>query len=283
MMRIELNPQFCSVPRRVCGQALTEFLVLAVALIPLFLLMPMIGKYQDIVHATQMASRYVAFEATTREEDASKWKTPAMLAQDVRRRFYSNLNAPIKNDDAAGDFDANRNLFWRDPYGHPLIKDFNNVSVAFGNGTANQTGGYEGASDGVPFNMIPILANAATLGLPAKGIYTGNVTAKLENLPPLIQSIAPFDAINLSVTRHTSLVSDGWSAESPQMTEDRFGRMAPINAALDTIQPLLAIAIGYVDLAEVRAPEFGKLQKWRDVVPADRLGSPQQPQVQAAP
>ena len=284
MMRIQSAshlPTLPAPPSKAYGQALTEFLVLAVALIPLFLLVPMIGKYQDIVHATQMASRYLAFEATTREVDAAKWKTPAVLAQDVRRRFYSNPNAPIKNDDTAGDFDANRNLFWRDPYGNPLIKDFNNVSLSFGSGAPNQTGGYESASDGAPFNVIPITANATTLGLQAKGIYTGNVAVKLENLPSLIQKIAPFDAINLSITRHTSLINDGWSADSPATTEQRFGKMAPVNPIIPLIEPLLALGITYVDLADVHPPEFGKLQKWRDVVPSDRLVPATQTNTQA--
>lgn len=42
------------------GQALTEFLVISVAMVPLFLLMPVIAKYQDVSHSTQMASRYSA-------------------------------------------------------------------------------------------------------------------------------------------------------------------------------------------------------------------------------
>ena len=35
------------------GQALTEFLVISLVLISLFLLLPVIGKYQDISHASQ--------------------------------------------------------------------------------------------------------------------------------------------------------------------------------------------------------------------------------------
>ena len=62
------------------GQALTEFLVVSLVLIPLFLLIPMIGKYQDISHATQLASRYAAFDAVLRNDSENAWKTPALLA-----------------------------------------------------------------------------------------------------------------------------------------------------------------------------------------------------------
>jgi hypothetical protein len=59
---------------RTRGQALTEFLLVSLALIPLFLLLPMIGKYQDINHATQMASRYAAFDAILRNDSQNSWK-----------------------------------------------------------------------------------------------------------------------------------------------------------------------------------------------------------------
>ena len=121
--------------RRVLGQALTEFLVLALALVPLFLLMTVIAKYQDIAHSVQMASRYVAFEATTRNAAASIWKPPAQLAQDVQRRFFSNPDAPVKTNDAAGNFEAHQNLFWRNHQGDTLIKNFErDVQVSFGSG-----------------------------------------------------------------------------------------------------------------------------------------------------
>jgi hypothetical protein len=93
------------------GQALTEFLVVALAVIPLFLLIPVIAKYQDINNATQMASRYVAFDAMTRNDTVSSgWKPVDQLAAEVRRRFFSNPDAPIKTDDVAGNFKANQNL-----------------------------------------------------------------------------------------------------------------------------------------------------------------------------
>ena len=91
-------------PRRQAGQALVEFLAMAAPLLGLFLLMPMIGKYQDIAHATQMASRYAAFDATVHNEAAGSYKPPTQLAAEVRRRYFSRPDAPIKTDDAAGDF-----------------------------------------------------------------------------------------------------------------------------------------------------------------------------------
>ena len=260
------------------GQSLVEFLVLAVALVPLFLLLPMIGKYQDLVQATQLASRYVAFDATSfgNADGFNQWKPPAQLADEVRRRFYSNSDAPIKTGDVAGDVDANRNLFWRDPYGHALIANFQDVAVSFGNGATTQAGGFSSAGlDTTVFNQKPF-ANAAAIGLAANGIYTANVSVGLANLPGGIKSVVPFDSIDLSIKRHTSLVFDPWHSPTTVKTESRVAWLAPVDSALATISPGVDLAVRLIDLstggaAHVEPPKFGDLSAWRDVVPADRL------------
>ena len=231
------------------GQALTEFIVLAVALVPMFLLVPMIAKYQDLSHATQLASRYVAFDAINRGglQGNNDWAPPALLADEVRRRFYSNTDAPIKTDDVAGDFDANRNLFWRDPYGNPLVKKFSDVTLSFGDGAATQTDGFSAASDTAVFNKIPV-ANANHIGLAAPGIYTANVSVALANLPAGIRSVEPFDKLDLTIQRRTSLLFDSWSSPTTVRTENRVATLAPLNSLLKTIDPLIKAAIGFVDL-----------------------------------
>ena len=254
---------------RQTGQALVEFLLIAVALVPLFLLLPMIGKYQDLNHATQVASRYVAFDAIIfgNNDGENRWKPPAQIADEVRRRFYSNSDAPIKTGDVAGDFDVNRNLFWRDPYGNALIKKFSDVSISFGdNHSTSQGGGFSGSVDGAPF------MSASTIGLAARSIYTGNVSVALANLPAGIKSIMPFDALNLSIERHTSLLFDPWSAPTTRKTEQRVGNLAPaVSTLLAGVSPVLGIAIDAVDMKRVHPPQFNDLSVWRDVVPADRL------------
>lgn len=258
------------------GQAAVEFIVLALALVPLFLLFPMIAKYQDLSHTTQMASRYVAFDAITRNDIQSRdgWKPEAQLADEVRRRFYSNTDAPIKTGDVAGDFDANRNLFWRDPYGNPLIARFNDVGVSFGPNGGTHAGGFDAvADDGTAFNRLPI-ANAENIGLQSRGVYTANVSVALTNLPAGLETIKPFDQIDLSIQRHTSLLFDPWNSPTTRKTEQRVSHLTPSDTLFSPIRPVIAAGLLVVDLADVQAPDFGNLAKWRDVVPADRLAAP---------
>ncbi len=276
------------------GQALTEFIVMALVLVPLFLLMPMLAKYQDIAHATEMASRYVAFEAITRNDSMSSWKPPAQLAGEVRRRFFSNPDAPIKTDDTAGNFMANQNLFWRDPKGDALIVDFDqDVKVSFGAGhSADHSGAFSAASDGAPFNK---LGTATTMGLATPGIYGANVTVAVANVPADLDGYThtydSFKALNLSMSRHTDLLVDGWAAKNPEQVEarvnhsgvfpgERFTSGKPEDVAFKLAADAISVAATLMESPKYLpngvcpqpcGPKLGGLEYWRDVVPADRL------------
>lgn len=265
------------------GQALTEFIVIALALIPMFLLMPMLGKYQDMTHSTQMASRYVAMEAMKHNGGLSNWKSEVQLAGEIRRRFFSNSDAAIKTGDTAGNFAENQNMLWRDPQGNPLIKDFNaDVSVSFGaSKAATHAGGFTAASDGKPFSL-PLYGHDE-LGLPARGVYTANVTVVIANLPSFANSFTKsydeFKNIGLTITRHTSVVVDPWTAKNPGQVISAIDNIAMFpGKLLAPTKPLVGAAVAIMESPKYFpsicldcGPKLGDLDFWTDVVPADRL------------
>ena len=66
------------------GQSTVEFIVVSLVLVPLFLIVPLLGKYIDLAQTTLVASRYVAFEGTVHHSSSlSGWKTDAELATEV--------------------------------------------------------------------------------------------------------------------------------------------------------------------------------------------------------
>jgi hypothetical protein len=262
------------------GQALTEFIIIALVLIPLFLLLPVIAKYQDLAHATQMASRYLAFEAATHNGAQGGWTPPAQLAMDVRRRFFGNPLAPIKANDAAGNFRADQNPFWTDQQGNALIHDFDtDVVVSFGPGRgASQPAGYSPASDSLPFVFA-----RDPLGLDAPGVFTANISVKLADLPApdgsYTKTYDTFARLGLVMRRHTSLLLDSWSAKDTQQVQDRISHplLFP-GKLLEPAAPLVDVAVDIVEspsclpaVCSGKGPKLGKLDFWRDVVPADRL------------
>ena len=254
-------------PRRVArrmrlqGQALTEFLVIAVALVPLFLLIPVIAKYQDIAHTTQMASRYSAFDSLVRNDSQNSAKSTSQLQDEVRRRFFSNSDAPIKTGDVAGDFKANQNLFWRTPDDKPLITNFADVTVA-----RSSLSSHDGpVLSGKPGPFV------FTFG--ATGIGSAKVKVTLANLPAGLKFYEPFDNINLSIERGTSVLSDGWTGKNPSDVQSRFGAIVPATYLLPPLSLLVNPTMVVVEPG-VAPPKLGQLDFWRDEVPSDRLSAP---------
>lgn len=236
------------------GQALTEFLVIAVVLVPLFLLVPVIAKYQDLVHMTQLASRYAAWDSVVRNGSQNAEKPIDQLEQEVRRRFFGSSDAPIKTGDAAGDFRAHQNLFWRDPADRALIASFMHVTVARS---------IDAASDGTP-------AYRTSFG--GAGIASASVSIKLANLPSGLSFYEPFDRIDLSMRRGSSVLVDAWTGKGPDYVEAKFGPLVPGTRILPALSVLVDPVMHVVELDQ-SPPMLGKLEFWRDVVPQDRLVS----------
>lgn len=264
--------QAASAPQ--CGQALIEFLVLALVLIPLFLLIPMVGKYQDIGIATQLASRYLAFEAMTHNDSVGEWTPESNLANDVRRRFFSNPSAPIKTGDTAGDFKADQNPLWRDPVDEALIRSFNSdITISFGSAVATKhQDGFSNASDERPFVLY------SPLSLQARGTYTAGVTVDIASLPAGLSAYEPFDQLHLKMTRRTTVLLDHWAGRDPVAVQAHLNNVE-INAGQlqRPMAPAVKLAVYAAELppwGRVLAPKLGEFDFWQDTVPIDRLYKP---------
>jgi len=110
------------------GQALVEFVVAALFfLVPLFLAIVVLGKFSDVQHTTQMASRYGAWERTVWYDDsgtafdtinASNQKSAAEIGHEIGVRVIndrSQQHSVIKNTDrAANGFTNGIDPMWHD-------------------------------------------------------------------------------------------------------------------------------------------------------------------------
>lgn len=107
------------------GQAITEFNVTAAfLLVPLFIMIPILGKYIDMKHASVQAARYMAWERTVWFEEAPAYtltgdtkmahvKSQATLQQETRVRFFSSVNVDELLD-PVNDADEEINPLWND-------------------------------------------------------------------------------------------------------------------------------------------------------------------------
>ena len=253
--------------KKISGQAITELLIILLALLPLFLIIPMIAKYQDISHTAQIASRYAAFAGAIKGRTLNTPARRQYLADNIRRRIFSNPDAPVKTNDVAGNFKSHQNLFWRTPADTALIQSFSNdIQISFGMDN-KKSHSFSPASDGLPFLLKDSLA------LPAQGIYTVNVSVKLANIPQGLHFYEPFDKLDLVMFRSTSLLIQPWTAWSPSNLETHFENPSIFPAqTLKNISPLIDAVVRTIDLpGNISSPKLGQLDFWRDTIPEDRL------------
>ncbi len=239
--------------RREAGASAIEFVVFSLALVPLFLIMPLLGKYLDLAQTTEIASRYLAFEGTVRNTSSS-WKTDAELATEVRRRFFSNSDAPVKTNDAAGDFPGHRNPLWSDHRGAPLLARFaDDVAVA----------------SAVESKDAPAAAVfSGDFDLPQENLYTGRVTVRPRN----IAGLNPFNSLGLAISRSTTILADAWSAGSPAVVKSRIEGSASFAAPPYPVKLLEAFGntVGQVPPL-ILDPAMDVNNVNPEIVPPDRL------------
>lgn len=238
------------------GQSTVEFVVLASVLVPLFLIVPLIGKYLDIAQTTASASRYVAFEGMVHHSSSlHPWKSDTVLADEVRRRFFSNSDASVKSGDVAGDFNAHRNALWFDYRGQALLPDFAaNVGATSQRAALNQ-----------PFGAL----FASSMGLSTRNLHTGAVRVDIAD----VAGLAPFDALGLSIRRHTTILADTWAASGPgavrsSIRDDGWNPAGhfpfrPLETIVTPIKPFVSVLEG------ASPPTIGRVDP--DIVPADRI------------
>lgn len=234
------------------GQSLAEFAVLMLALVPLLLAIPLLGKYQDLAHMSESAARYLVFEATTARAEHAR-RTDPELAQEVRRRFFGNSDAPIKTGDAAGDFAAHRNPLWVDHSGRPLLVNF---ETDVGVRTRSAPSGSQSAA---------LVLGTSGFDLPDSELHEGVVTVR----PRDVANLPPFDALGLEIRRHQVLFAHGWTAAG---ADDLADRIAGGRALVYPIGPLklLGETVGRLPpLVLDPTMQVGGIKP--DVVPCDRL------------
>lgn len=263
------------------GQALVETVIVGVALTTMAVLVPLLGRYQDINRQNIAAARYAAFECTARPGCAgdSAGFDPK-VADEVRRRFFSGrfgiYTADRLPDDVAS---GPRNPFWHDRSGKILLEKYSDVSVETASVSFHPAGafGQLGAVLGGVINVGPQL-----FGLhPSHGLVSATVRARIAPSQSATDFSSQLDSLPLTFSHHTAILTDSWSANGPAGVLNRI--RSPVRggiwSAFDVAylpaqgELLLLEAFGM----EPRARQFTKFGHDRDfldpdVVPLDRLG-----------
>ena len=279
--------------RRVSGQALVETLVVAIALVPLAVLVVLLGKYQSIRSATVSASRSLAFDCAARPADCADPTRVDWLVQGLRQRHF------------------HRQPLWHDRAGRPLLERLSDVggSVApqrfdAGLGTAlgraasvDITGiggaggvyngsGYtfgNGAAGASAVRLLDTLAGPARFGLAIEsGLSEARVQVAVAPSHAANIGFARLDPLALTMRARTVLLTDAWNASGPDNGAASVLVRSSAGSRLDSLRET-RLAVGYqltrwsIGLVgaiglEPSAGDFRPGQGDPDAVPADRIG-----------
>lgn len=204
---------------------MTEFIVVCLALVPVFLAIPLLGKYMDIHHSAIQGTRYLAWERTVWTPEK---KSGAQLENEMRNRVFGGPAIPIR----AGDGNAapaRYNPLWSDTAGHPMLAKYGDVSGGTQGGAGDTTPGL--IYNKVVGKLVDIFdtvsgwldaiggVRQARFEINVKGMYSGAIGVNIAERgqpgqPGMIPAPLYIPAIQTNV-RPNVIISDAWGASRP--------------------------------------------------------------------
>lgn len=235
--------QCASLRQRQHGQAMIETIVAAaLVLVPLFLAIPVIAKYQDIRSHVVQGARYAAWERTvwfggdaaavmgigssktfSNQWDANEKGNSAIHAEIGSRILEKNGGAFLTSSDQASAGTLGGHAMWRDRRGNTLLRDYSDVAGSIDNGTA------PGAMNDVLSPLLSISAVVSNFTLDTKARYTATLNLGVKEVEFNGQPWAdPQKALGekysndflagsklLTFSEKNAILANGWSANGP--------------------------------------------------------------------
>jgi len=273
-------------PAKQAGQAMVEFLIAAtLVLIPLFLTVPLLGKYMDLKATSIQAARYAAWERTV-YFNSSTWpaadKDDPTIQREIQRRFFMDT-ATIKlqsNDGGGTGLTGTPKPLWKDRAGNSMLLPYNAyVGQSRDMTNINTPGLVNDILDpvvGFISDVGGVLGAAFVLDMDSLYVSTVNVqTVPTRPIRQVLDRGAATGAVTPLFSEKNVLIANGWSAngaaqvkkQTEGLTPTSFLQRSPVSDVLTAIQYL-----AYLFAPELNPNHLklgGDIQP--DVVPDDRL------------
>lgn len=242
------------------GQALAEFITGATLfLIPVFLIIPLLGKYADMKGSVVQAARYNAWERTVwygqTASGSGDWegndKSESDIKSDMATRFFMNpLNSEL----------------WKDRAGSPMMASYSNLVV---NNDSPST------ADTVLDFVVTALDMIGDFRLETKGYYAGTATLNTAAITPIGQVMEragtqTWEALNLAVSDKSVILANGWSANGADHVKNQVKGLMPLGFFDNDVFNVLRWAM-VVFTPEVVPTVLEAAKVEPDEVPPDRL------------
>ncbi|HEX7634796.1 MAG TPA: hypothetical protein VF427_05885 [Noviherbaspirillum sp.] len=253
--------------RQICcryqrGQAVTEFVVMCLVAIPLFLGVMYVAKYADAKYTAVQASRYLAWE---RSVDPSGAKSNGRLQQEMAVRIVGNgerNGGKLRDDDYSksnSNSDDDYNPMWFDHAQNRMLNRLTDVSAANG----PQNSGVPGATG--LFGTV----QAKAMGLNQKGWIKADAEIPFMD----VTQYAPLSNVQFKAGATNVMLVDNWGASGASDVIGKVQRAAP-ETLVFTTDPIKSAVQLIRDTASFFEDSFSEFYPGciaPDVVPTDRL------------
>jgi hypothetical protein len=251
-----MNGRPAKSPRRcLSGQALTEFVLLAGVMALFLVLLPVLSKYQDVSYATQMASRYLAFDAAANGGQLSGFSASLDSQAAVQRRFFAESSGLIASAEVANQAPAQENSFWTSPNGESLLPDRTSVAASSSMSVDPATG---------------LFTMRSLMGLSSAGLVTADVRVPLARMPDGIAVLEALSTMDVEMERRMVMMVNPWPASAYVATNEVIARSTDFQTGLVSALNIPTGLVVEVLDPGLRAPQVGNLVRWEAVVPTDR-------------
>lgn len=224
------------------GQAMTEFLISMAFFVPVFITVPLLGKYIDLKQNTISANRYAVWERTVWSDARAGWndgenhKSDNSIGREIQWRFFGH---PLQSVGASG---ATMNTLWRDYKQRALLRTVNGNAIGERASPVPKPG-----VDNVAYSGIPVLGGLASAassvtsklgsaipgcaGLPgidfSHGLNLGGRTYAVATVTATMSDFTVSGGI-LDIQAKGAILSDAWAAPSDESAlRKRIGNLVP--------------------------------------------------------
>lgn len=192
MNHIAKSPARC----RQLGQSTSEFVVMALLLVPLLFLVVYMAKYGDIKQAAHQASRYAAFERSW--DPNQRLKTDAELQEEMQVRFFS-AKRELHFKDKLSQVAVNGSVpLWNDVSGQRMLRQFTDARL-----TVDRSADFGS-------NVLDVAEFAIGVGsqLPKPKMVKAHVSVSLGD----VAHFEPLRNIGMVIPAATAIGANGWNS-----------------------------------------------------------------------
>lgn len=257
---------------------MVEFVLVVIALTPIFVLTPMVNKTADANLASAQAARYGAWEQTV----TIGGKEGTILSDEINNRFYTEPDAPIRTNQAKLTGEDQQNLFWGGAGLEGRLVDTAENDVLSVEVEARSVAGSAAVAASIVSTLGSLNLPDSEWGLDGGGIREVTVALNISDAALIDEDLQGetcqnvVDNVSRCMRQKSAILTDTWGARGPDQVARRVRSLVPaaiLQPVGDAISNVGTVLPMFQELKKLDGI-FGEVKP--DILPPDRYGEEEQ-------